>query len=152
MAWDEWEQLKADAATRSSRMRLNQYPANSGGSAPGADASADLKSDKRAWAEAGDGTKGLVEPIGPALARLEDGQTGLDIAAGFRSAAAQRELYTSWSEYVRNVRERCKSLGGLLESSGHDLSKTDESLKAELDAIRAKYTDTPAVGGQQKEK
>ncbi|MFF2899525.1 hypothetical protein [Streptomyces sp. NPDC057966] len=98
MAWDEWEHLKADAATRSSRMRLNRHP------------------------------------------------------AGCRSAAAQKELCASWSECVRNVRERCKSSGGLLKSSGHDLSKTDESLKAELDAIKAEYTDTPAVGGRPKGK
>ncbi|MER6102224.1 hypothetical protein ABT115_07770 [Streptomyces sp. NPDC001832] len=147
MAWDEWEQLKADAATRSAQMQLNQYPADSGGGV-----SADLKSDKRAWVKAGEGTKGLAEPIGPALTRLEDGQTGLGNAAGCQSAAAQKELYTSWSEYVKNVRERCKSLGGLLESAGHDLSKTDESLKTELDAIKAEYTDTRAVGGQSKEK
>ncbi|MGW3655878.1 hypothetical protein ACWD6R_09255 [Streptomyces sp. NPDC005151] len=50
------------------------------------------------------------------------------------------------------MREQCKSLGGLLESSGHDLSKTDESLKSELDAIKDEYTDTRAVGGQSKEK
>ncbi|MFE7039230.1 hypothetical protein ACFU9X_07175 [Streptomyces atratus] len=147
MAWDEWEQLKADAA-----MRLNQFPADSGGGVPGADASADLKSDKRVWVKAGEGTKGLAEPIGPALTKLEDGQMGLGDAAGCQSAAAQKELYTSWSKYVKNVRARCKSLGGLLESSGHDLSKTDESLKSELDAIKGKYTDTQAVGSQSREK
>ncbi|MER5849820.1 hypothetical protein ABT126_22925 [Streptomyces sp. NPDC002012] len=152
MAWDEWEQLKTDAATRSTQMQLNQYPADSGGGTPGANASADLKSDKRAWVKAGEGTKGLAEPMGPALTKLEDGQTRLDNAAGCRSTAAQKELCTSWSKYVRNVRGRCKSLGGLLEASGHDLSKTDESLKSELDAIKDKYTDTQAVGGQSKEK
>ena len=32
MAWDEWEQLKADAAERrSTGMQLNQYPADGGG-------------------------------------------------------------------------------------------------------------------------
>ncbi|MFD9600981.1 hypothetical protein [Streptomyces sp. NPDC059970] len=133
-------------------MQLNQYPADSGGGTPGANASADLKSDKRAWVKAGEGTKGLAEPMGPALTKLEDGQTRLDNAAGCRSTAAQKELCTSWSKYVRNVRGRCKSLGGLLEASGHDLSKTDESLKSELDAIKDKYTDTQAVGGQSKEK
>ncbi|MFF1462544.1 hypothetical protein [Streptomyces sp. NPDC058330] len=150
MAWDEWEQLKADVVTRSTQMHVNQYPADPGRSGSGADASADLKTDKKAWVKAGEGVKGLVEPMGPALAKLEDGQTGLGDAAGCQSATAHAELYTSWSEYVKNVRERCRFLGGLLESSGHDLAKTDESLKSELDAIT--YADTPAVGGQSKGK
>jgi hypothetical protein len=152
MAWDEWEQLKSDAAERSStRMRLNQYPADQGGGTPGGAASEDLKSDKKAWVNAGEGTKRLDEPIGTALAKLEDGQAGLDETAGCQSAAAQKELYDSWKKYLKDVGERCKSLGGLLESSGHDLSKTDESLKTDLDAIKATYKDTEAVGGQAKE-
>ncbi|MDQ1049010.1 hypothetical protein [Streptomyces sp. V4I2] len=36
MAWDEWEQLKSDAAQRSStQMQLNQLPADRGGSGDG---------------------------------------------------------------------------------------------------------------------
>ncbi|MEW2284762.1 hypothetical protein [Streptomyces sp. NPDC047841] len=32
MAWEEWDQLKAQAAARhSTRMQLNQYPAGQGG-------------------------------------------------------------------------------------------------------------------------
>ncbi|MBT2365092.1 hypothetical protein J7E88_07105 [Streptomyces sp. ISL-10] len=147
MAWDEWEQLKAEATQRqSAQMQLNQYPADGGG--PGA--SDRLKSDKKAWVKAGEGTKRLEEPIGTALTKLEDGQAGLGESAGCQSVAAQKELYDSWNKYVKDVRERCKSLGGLLESSGHDLSKTDGSLKSELDAIKAKYKDTEAVGGQAK--
>lgn len=114
--------------------------------------SADLKSTKRAWVQAGDGTRGLAVPIGSALTKLQDGQAGLGDAAGCRSAAAQRELYTSWNKYVADVRKRCTSLGELLASSGRDLAKTDESLKTELDALKSKYTDTPAIGGRPKEK
>ncbi|MEU9090304.1 hypothetical protein [Streptomyces sp. NPDC048428] len=149
---DEWEQLKAGGATPSTHMQLNHYQAEPGGGTSGANSSADLKSTKRAWVQAGDGTKGLAVPTGSALTKLEDGQAGLGNAAGCLSAAAQRELYTSWSTYVGNVRKRCTSLGGLLASSGRDLSKTDEALKAELDAIKNKYTDTSALGGQSKGK
>lgn len=36
MAWDEWEQLKAEAAERrSAQMQLNQYPADAGGGGSG---------------------------------------------------------------------------------------------------------------------
>ncbi|MFP1627866.1 hypothetical protein ACLB9X_22455 [Streptomyces sp. 5K101] len=152
MAWDEWEQLKTEAAERhSTQMQLNQYPAEQGGGELGA-TSENLKSDKRAWVKAGDGIKRLDEPIGGALTKLQDGQMGLGETTGCQSAAAQLELYDSWSKYVKNVRGRCRSLGGALESSGHDLAKTDESLKTELDALKGTYKDTEAVGGQAKER
>ncbi|GAA4902029.1 hypothetical protein ACFPM3_28140 [Streptomyces coeruleoprunus] len=148
MGWDEWEQLKAEAAARgSTQMRLNQHGAGDGGGAGGS-GSENLRSDKRAWAKAGEGVKGLGEPVGKALTQLSEGQTGLGETAGCQSAAAQKELYESWQAYVKNVRDRCTSLSGLLEAAGHDLSKTDASLKGELEAITARYKDTEAVGGQ----
>ncbi|WP_330238314.1 hypothetical protein [Streptomyces sp. NBC_00525] len=139
----------------STHMQLNHVPADGPGGGPaggpaGQGTSADLRSSKRAWVQAGDGTKDLATPIGSALTKLQDGQAELGDVPGCRSAAAQRELYTSWHAYVEKVRKRCTSLGGLLASSGHDLAKPDESLKAELDAMKGTYEDTPAVGGQSK--
>lgn len=50
MAWDEWEELKAEAVGRSSaHMQLNQYPADQGGEPPPGAASEDLKSDTGRW-------------------------------------------------------------------------------------------------------
>ncbi|MER6994693.1 hypothetical protein [Streptomyces sp. NPDC000410] len=151
MAWDEWEQLKADAAGRGSgQMQLNQLPADPGGSAPAA--SEDLKSDKKAWVKAGEGVKGLKDGAGKALASLEDGQAGLGDGAGVQSAAAQKELYESWKKYVGDVNGRCEALGGLLERSGHDLAKSDEAVLADIDKLKSQYRDTEAVGGQAKGK
>ncbi|MFE2035392.1 hypothetical protein ACFXBB_19490 [Streptomyces scopuliridis] len=158
MAWDEWERLKADAAERgSTQMQLNQHPADPGGGTPAggtpADtASEDLKSDKKAWVTAGEGVRGLKDGIGKALTTLDDGQAGLGDTGGCQSAAAQKELYDSWKKYVGDVSGRCDELGGLLERSGHDLAKPDQSLKDELDKLKLKYQDTEAVGGQAKEK
>ncbi|WP_345112540.1 hypothetical protein [Streptomyces drozdowiczii] len=134
----------------STRMQLNHLQVDVPGSGQGPGASADLRTSKRAWVQAGDATKGLAAPVGSALTKLKDGQAELGDAPGCRSAAAQQELYISWRTYVEKVRKRCTSLGGLLASSGHDLAKPDESLKAELDAMRGTYKDTPAVGGQSK--
>ncbi|GGX62045.1 hypothetical protein [Streptomyces minutiscleroticus] len=152
MAWEEWERLKADASAHgSAQMQLNQV-ADSGNGAPGGAASERLKSDKKAWAKAGEGTKGLKDDIGKALTQLENGQAGLGGTEGCQSAAAQKELYDSWKKYVGDVSSRCTELGGLLEQSGHDLAGTDDQLKAELDRIKTKYQDTEAVGGQAKGK
>ncbi|WP_225811846.1 hypothetical protein [Streptomyces spinosus] len=146
MAWDEWERLKADAAARGSTgMRLNHVPTDPGGSGTG-----DLKSDRKAWTQAGADTKGLQDDIAKALGKLDDGQSGLGDASGVQSAAAQKELYASWKKYVGDVKGRCGELGGLLERSGHDLAMSDAEVKAELDRISAEYHDTEAVGGDPK--
>ncbi|MFJ4522387.1 hypothetical protein ACIP4Y_15790 [Streptomyces sp. NPDC088810] len=146
MSWDEWEQLKADAAARGSTgMQLNHVPSEPGGGGAG-----DLKSDKKVWAKAGEDTKGLQDAVGKALGKLDDGQSGLGEMSGVQSAAAQQELYESWKKYVTDVNGRCGELGGLLERSGRDLAMSDAEVKAELDKIRSKYHDTEAVGGQAK--
>ncbi|MCT2547653.1 hypothetical protein [Streptomyces atratus] len=155
MAWDEWEHLKSDAAARgSAQMQLNQYPADQGGgSATGsASASDDLKSDKKAWVKAGEGVKGLMDGVGKALVKLGEGQAGLGDTGGCRSAAAQKDLYESWRKYVGDVSSRCDGLGGLLEGAGHDLSKSDQTVREELDKLQLKYQDTEAVGGHTGEK
>ncbi|MGY4997409.1 hypothetical protein [Streptomyces sp. 900105245] len=147
MAWDEWEQLKAAAATRgSTRMQLNHIPMDPGGSG----ASGKLKSQKKTWTMVGEDTKGLQDDIGKALGKLDDGQSGLGETSGCESVAAQKELYDSWKKYVAGVKGRCGELGGLMERSGHDLSKSDGEVRAELDRAAAKYKDTDAVGGQAK--
>ncbi|MFJ7325869.1 hypothetical protein ACIQVN_06385 [Streptomyces cyaneofuscatus] len=146
MAWDEWEQLKADAGTGATAMRLNQGPVGPG-SASGDSATADLRTDKKEWAKAGEATRRLGEPVGAALGKLKDGQSGLSDGHGL-GAAAQKEMYDSWDGYMKSVRKRCQSLGRILESSGHDLAKSDEALKGELDALEVVYVDTETVGGR----
>ncbi|WP_225836225.1 hypothetical protein [Streptomyces sp. NK08204] len=150
MSWDEWEQLKADAAARgSTHMQLNQAVADGsgGGPAPGAGAGR-LQSDKKAWAQAGGDTNGLTDDVTKALTKLDSGQDGLGDTAGCQSAATQKELYDSWKKYVGDVSARCAELGGLLARSGTDLSMTDADVKAELDKLKLKYQDTEPVGGQ----
>ncbi|MEU7428776.1 hypothetical protein [Streptomyces sp. NPDC040750] len=147
MAWDEWEQLKVDAAARgSTHMQLNHIPMDPGASG----VSGKLKSQKKTWTTAGEDTKALQDDIGKALGKLDDGQSGLGDTSGCECAAAQKELYDSWKKYAADVKGRCGELGGLMERSGHDLSKSDGEVRAELDRVAAKYKDTDAVGGQAK--
>ncbi|WP_322888063.1 hypothetical protein [Streptomyces solincola] len=70
MPWEEWEQLKHEAAQRhSSSMQLNQVAPEPGGGG----FSEDLKTDKGAWVSAGEGVTGLKEGITAALAKLISG-------------------------------------------------------------------------------
>ncbi|MGC4970566.1 hypothetical protein ACLQ2H_31920 [Streptomyces globisporus] len=146
MAWDEWEQIKADVAAKGpASMQLNQAPSEGA-------TSGDLKSNRKTWVRVGEGVTDLKGGVGKALTKLADGQTGLGDTTGSVSAAAQKELYDSWKKYVSDVRGRCEALGGLLQKAGHDLSKTDEEALADLEKLQVKYEDTKAVGGQSKEK
>jgi hypothetical protein len=148
MAWDEWEQLKADAAERSTgRMQIDHLadPVGGGGAVPGK-----LRSDKAAWSRAGADVGGLRDDISKALAKLEDAQKGLGKDSGCLTAAAQREVHTSWERYVGNVSGRCEKLSGLLEKVGDDQLRTDEAISAEIAKLKTEYKDTPAVGGQPK--
>ncbi|WP_369163918.1 hypothetical protein [Streptomyces sp. AFD10] len=147
MAWDEWEQIKADvAAKRPTNTQLNQAPAE-GEASP-----ADLKSNRKTWIRVGEGISGLKGGVGKALTRLADGQAGLGDTTGSVSAAAQKELYDSWKKYVSDVRGRCEALGGLLQQAGHDLSKSDKEALADLKRLQVNYEDTKPVGGQSKDK
>lgn len=152
MAWEEWEQLKAETAGRNSeQMQLNQLPAPPGGSGSdsgGSGGSGGLRSDKAAWTKAGQGVGSLRENITTALVKLEDGQTGLGMDSGCLTAAAQRDVYDSWKRYVKDVSGRCGALAGVLEKTGNDQLKTDQAIQAEIDKLKSGYEDTPAVGGQ----
>lgn len=143
MAWDEWEQLKAAAAERhGAHMQLNQLPADRGGD------TGDLISNKPAWTRAGTDTGSLREDISKAMVKLKDGQTGLASDAGCLTAAAQKDVHESWATYVERVSGRCGKLSSLLVKAGSDQLRTDESVEAEIAALKATYADTPAVGGQ----
>lgn len=149
MAWDEWEEIKADVANRhSTDMQLNQFPPEPGPSASAV--TGGLRSSKKAWLTAGEGVGSLRKGINTALIGLEDGQTGLGAETGCLSAAAQRDVYASWKRYIEDVSKRCGSLQGILGQVGHDQLKTDEAVKNEIDLFQRQYADTDATGGQAK--
>ncbi|MEV8559511.1 hypothetical protein AB0478_24315 [Streptomyces sp. NPDC051917] len=148
MAWDEWEQLKAAVVERhSTRMQLNQLPGDQNGTSPsGSAASGRLRSDKKAWSEAGEGVGGLRDNIGKTLTKLEHGQTGLGKGSSCSTAAAQKSVYESWQRRVKDISELCDGLAGVLEKVGHDQLKADEAVKAEITGLKVHSEDTSAVG------
>ncbi|MCF4139878.1 hypothetical protein L1856_28310 [Streptomyces sp. Tue 6430] len=144
MAWEEWEQLKSAAAEQhGTQMQLNQVPLDPGGSGGGT-----LVSNKPAWSKAGRDVGSLRDDIGKAMGKLTDGQQGLGEDAGCLTAAAQKDVHTSWETYVKKVSGRCGKLSGLLEKAGNDQLKTDEAIEAEIGNLKVEYGDTPAVGGK----
>ena len=142
MAWEEWEQLKSAAAEQhGTRMQLNHVPTDPGGDGT-------LVSNKPAWSKAGQDVGSLRDDISKAMGKLSDGQKGMGEDAGCLTAAAQKDVHTSWETYVKNVSGRCGKLSGLLEKAGNDQLKTDEAIEAEIGNLKVEYGDTPAVGGK----
>ncbi|GAA2293683.1 hypothetical protein SVIO_072320 [Streptomyces violaceusniger] len=135
----EWTQLKQNAA---GRMKLDGAEKESSGGA------GDLKSSKAAWRKAGEGVGSLREGIRKALTELDEGQKGLGKDAGCQTAAAQRAVLESWMRYAKDVSKRCGELRKAMEQTGHDHANIDQAVKDEVDKLKAKYEDTPAVGGR----
>ncbi|MFI2643964.1 hypothetical protein [Streptomyces sp. NPDC018610] len=124
-------------------MQLNHVPLDPGGSGT-------LVSNKPAWSKAGQDVGSLREDITKALGKLADGQKGLREQSGCLTARAQREVHDSWERYVKSVHERCGKLSALLQKAGSDQLRTDESVEAEIGNLKVEYSDTLAVGGQDK--
>lgn len=78
MAWEEWEQVKASAVDRQSAlMRLNQLPADRGGTSTGGPygpPSGNLRSDKPAWSKAGQGISDLCSGLAEVLEKTGNDQ------------------------------------------------------------------------------
>lgn len=151
MAWDEWEQLKQEAAQQhGTQVQLNQLPPGDepGASIPTSSVTKGLVSSKKAWNKAGEDIGGLGGDVDKAVKKLQDGQQGLGDTAGCLSAAAQKEVHGSWASYLKGVDDRCDRVKKVFEQIGHDLLLTDEAVRSALGAIDTRFADTPALGGQ----
>ncbi|MGK5628055.1 hypothetical protein [Streptomyces sp. URMC 123] len=141
----EWNRLKHDAGADSS-MKLAGAP-GSGGGGGGAGG---VKSSKAAWTKAGSDVGLLAGTVKKSLTGVDGKQQGLGAASGVQSAAAQRELYASWKRYLEGVTGKCDAIKERLEKAGNAQYKNDEAIKADFDALKNTYKDTPDVGGQDK--
>ncbi|MFJ9886306.1 hypothetical protein ACIQRW_10650 [Streptomyces sp. NPDC091287] len=141
MAWDEWEQLKAEAAERHTvQVRLNQVGEDPGGGLGG------IRSSKASWTHAGESVGKLAGDARKALSALKHEQSGAAISADVLSGAAQKDVYQSWSKYIAGMRDRCVALQGLLEKTGNDQFKNDDAIRAAFDGLAKKYEDTDGGG------
>lgn len=154
MAWDEWEELKAEVTEqRAAQMQLNRVPVDpgTGSGDPWGGGDGNLKSSKTAWIKAGDDVGSLRKGVSTALTELSDGQKGMSATdSKVMSLGAQSELYESWDRYAKAVGKRCEALGKLLEQTGHGLYGTDQAIEGAFKKLGKEYEDTPAIGGQEK--
>ncbi|WP_329195630.1 hypothetical protein [Streptomyces sp. NBC_01435] len=150
MAWDEWEQLKADAVQRhTTHLQINSASPDGGYSkaAGGPTVTGGLRSEKAAWVAAGEGVADQRKRLSKGLTALTNGQKGIGENEGCATAAAQGAVHTSWNNYVKTLGEKCQGLQQILEKTGSELLTTDEAVRDELNKLKTKYQDTPAAGG-----
>ncbi|GHH88017.1 hypothetical protein GCM10018793_66020 [Streptomyces sulfonofaciens] len=116
MAWDEWEQLKAEAAGRhSARMELNSVPVDGGStsSTPG-----DLKVSQKDLAAVGDAAYKLYNDFNKYSdhARLSsmDAAGGLE-KEGFAIGGALDHVAVHWIDQCQNLLDACAHISNHMD-------------------------------------
>ncbi|MFF9568373.1 amino acid ABC transporter permease [Streptomyces sp. NPDC014685] len=128
MAWDEWEQLKAEAAGRHpTRLRIDGLPGENGPAAPpGGGGPGTLRHKGGPWTRAA-GTAGDLQTdtitARTALRRAHEGTA--DGLTGLAGLEALKSVLTSWDERLGRVRDECGSLEPKLRQVAVILGEVD---------------------------
>ncbi|MFJ8502891.1 hypothetical protein [Streptomyces avermitilis] len=119
MAWDEWEQLKAEAAEkRSARMQLNQLADSGGGGGGGATSDGDLVVHDDELGKLGNMAYDLREQLRvdgdyarPSIfdASVDLFNDGLDMGSGLL------ELHDAWNTQLATLKEACAHISNHLD-------------------------------------
>lgn len=114
MAWDEWEQLKAQAADRhSTQMQLNQYPADHGGDAAQGDLVAGQEDLEAVGKAAHDLFDDFTNWSGHARAASEAAAGGLK-GEGFALGSALEHVTRRWGEQSKTLLDACAHISNHL--------------------------------------
>ncbi|MFE0739456.1 hypothetical protein [Streptomyces sp. NPDC058855] len=138
MAWDEWEQLKTDAAQRSStHMQLNQLPAD-GGSGGGGTAG-DLVVNQDDLGAVGHDAKLLFDDLrtGTDIAGLHKADAGATMQAatslkshGFEMGGALELTVEVWTSQSKTVLQACAHISNHLDYSKKQHAEDDAKIAA----------------------
>ncbi|GGS24915.1 hypothetical protein GCM10010252_75010 [Streptomyces aureoverticillatus] len=139
MAWDEWEQLKAEAVARqSTRTHLNEVPAGDGDSVDGGGRGAgSLRHTRKPWTYAASVANDLSTGTKTVRSDLQAAHEGLGRGAeGLSSLGALKAVLTSWERRLSSVRDECAALEPKLRSVAVELGEVDVKVGAETDSIQ----------------
>ncbi|MFJ9817999.1 hypothetical protein ACIRU3_22605 [Streptomyces sp. NPDC101151] len=135
MAWDEWEQLKSEAAERSTDMRLNQLPADGGGGG------GDLVAHQDDLGAVGHEAFVLYDGLhtGADIAAAGDGQgsdgSTMQAAAtlkshGFATGSALESTVEMWTSHLKSALQACAHISNHLDYSKKLHSQDDSHIAA----------------------
>ncbi|MGW2105674.1 amino acid ABC transporter permease [Streptomyces sp. NPDC001948] len=141
MAWDEWEQLKAQVAERhATHTQINGLQAEGGyaksAGAGGGGGTGTLKHKGGPWTKAAGTADGLQTSTTTAkvdLRRAHDGTVGG--LAGLSSLGALKSVLTSWDERLGRVRAECGSLEPKLRQVAVEFAEVDAGVGDSAKAV-----------------
>ncbi|WP_149184711.1 hypothetical protein [Streptomyces sp. TRM49041] len=137
MAWDEWEQTKADVASRqTARMRLNQLaPAAGGGGGDRPDLASSPAEKKTA-------AKAIHEVLTPGVTRDSKHTAVCTKAAvkefgakdgdGWDTSSALKKAHQTWEKQVKTLLDRLAAEKAALSKTGIDLRNNDLDIGGRL--------------------
>ncbi len=135
MGWEEWDQLKAKAADRhSTRMQLNQYPADQGGGGT----QGDLVVGHKDLEEVGKAAHELFDHFttysGHARAASEAAAGGLK-GEGFALGGALEHVTQRWSEQTKTLLDACAHISNHLRYTRNQHDADDSYIAGAVSSI-----------------
>jgi hypothetical protein len=142
MAWDEWEQLKAEVAQRHSmRMELNDAaPGRSAGAAnaPDSGGSGTLQHTDQPWNHAAAVAGDLDTGMGNAKRDLDTAVTAASSGLqGLSSVDALRTIHRSWDDRLSAIQRECQALQPALSNVSRTLGETDGAVGSRVSSVPA---------------
>ncbi|MEC4019184.1 hypothetical protein [Streptomyces sp. H27-D2] len=132
MAWDEWEQLKTQAADkRSANMQLNQLPAEGGGGA----ADGDLVVHDDELGKLGNVAYELREKfrVDSDFARPTTFTASVDLFNdGLDMGAALTELHDAWNTQTQTLKEACAHISNHMDFTRAQHAKDEVHIQTEM--------------------
>ncbi|MBC9719146.1 hypothetical protein H9Y04_42210 [Streptomyces sp. TRM66268-LWL] len=131
MAWEEWEQLKADAAGRQqTQMQLNQLPAEGGGGG-----GKDLVVRDNELGKLGNMAYDLRERfrVDSDLARPSTFDASIELFNdGLDTGSALTELHDAWNSKTQTLKEACAHISNGLDFARSQHAKDDVDIETAI--------------------
>ncbi|QUW78223.1 hypothetical protein SMIR_02915 [Streptomyces mirabilis] len=136
MAWDEWEQLKADAlARRQGQMRLDSAAAAGGGGTGGAP---DLKTNKTGQKTAVSALDDIHRDTGKAGSHADESSaTAVREFTGWDTGSGLKDAHAEWVLQVKNLQGRLVKDQESLKDSHQQFQYVDYGVRSEIAQIDA---------------
>ncbi|KKD02845.1 hypothetical protein [Streptomyces sp. WM6386] len=139
MAWDEWEQLKAKAASgQSTHMQLNQMPADPSGGTGTKDAWGDLRASQKDLSAIGKAAHDLFQDF----ERYSDHARVASLAAasglaseGFALGGALSHVAERWVDQVQSLLDACAHISNHLRFTKNQHAADETYISTTLSSI-----------------
>lgn len=140
MAWDEWEQLKSQAANSgSAQMQLNQLDPGSGGRpAPDPSSYGDLKANQKDLAQIGKNAFELYNDLwdkGRKAVPTSEKAAGVLTQGGFALGAALQHVALRWDEQLGSLRDACAHISNHMRVTTKLHADDDDYIRRQMSSI-----------------